>query len=123
MLCTKCKQETAPDANELAKAFLPPNVELYDFGGGTEVLPVPDVTSTDSYFSSTYVGGLISLDEPHLLLAFHVPYTFKKNEPFDLTECLLDSAKKALRFWPERARPRGEQIVPLTLVELAGGAA
>lgn len=117
-LCERCQQEIEPDFNERGKDFLPPNVEFYDFGGGTMIMPVPDIAGSGTYLTQHIAalcgrkdGGLLAdaiKDQAEILmLAFEVPPRMKRTIR-EWNDAVLDQARLAVKAWPRKCSIVGE---------------
>jgi hypothetical protein len=81
-VCSRCKQKDYnAEIERQLKQALPANRELYDFGGGMVIVPIPDVGSDKASYRTAHMAALIELDDDRRCirgLTFEVPYRLIK---------------------------------------------
>jgi hypothetical protein len=113
-LCPAClkKYDAASVLEQAAAELLPPNIELYDFGGGLIVAPVPDIPreGARSYLTS-HMAALVSHSEKKIL-AFEIKEgTWQKSAHGngEFSEGIVNDLKRALTLWPTAATSEWSQ--------------
>lgn len=112
MLCPSCQKRFDPQSNleRAADELLPPDVDLYDFGGGIGIVPIPDYSS-NSYLTrhfaclvTRYQEGM-DIHKDFLYLPFRITAKWPQKDK-DFSEQVYDDVKRAVAAWPEKALPK-----------------
>lgn len=107
-LCSVCSAKLEPtSAIEAAadKVLAGTDLELYDFGGGYNVAPLPDQSARGEKYLAQRIAALVErrLTPDAKVLPFYVYGNWRTGEPADLEADI----KRALEAFPTKAIPQG----------------
>lgn len=115
-LCSACHEKYNPTTilEKAASELLPPDVELYDFGGQNFIVPIPHLTG-ESLFYLGYVAALVEKVRPPFngndlkILAFRITNARYAYATGDFSSDIVEDLKRAIAAWPDKACSCAEQ--------------
>ncbi len=106
-ICAACKTEYNPQtALERAAALLPAGIELYDFGGGITIAPMPDLRTDGQRNLASHMAMLVEMPcDGHKtkMLVFEIKEATWQRSTRDFSEGIADDLKRALSLWDTKA--------------------